>query len=455
MDLIETIRHMMAEENFSGAEIALETAISTASADKRNGLVQLYLQTLLHQKKSLPDHLVAETLNPVFEADAQQALVLFENASTTLQTSHDSRVLFFRMRLAEKRGHIKELHDLISDYHLRLYERSLPAVPKFVDEMVQKYFRTDFQLKLQAFALTLVRKDNSGAESQIRHLILEAYEKSTPKILKQKLDSLLQVLNVQTEKVSLEIYQSLLHVIVNGFTEKRDYKRLAETVIYFGDFRFNVIVMNILVANHLEDLATDYSRELAGHAEYDFVYIAKHFPDLKKYFVTLTSTIARSESWESPDLTLEERPSQSIYVPEVFDQNEDEVLLIHLIRNQEFTDTALLDLSVSFVQSELPKVAVAAAMMVHERSSEPKLKMKAAYLALTSLLLVGDYRKALDLALESMKLVETTDDLLSFLYCEAEAYIRLGLKKEAKQVLQKIVSIDSRYRMARERLEKL
>jgi hypothetical protein len=98
---------------------------------------------------------------------------------------------------------------------------------------------------------------------------------------------------------------------------------------------------------------------------------------------------------------------------------------------------------------------VAAAMIVHDRTTDDKVRLKAAYLALNSYLQCGDYRKVIDLALESMKFVSTNDDLLSFLYCEAEAYLRLNMKKEAKQVLSKILSIDAGYRMTRERLEKL
>ena len=91
------------------------------------------------------------------------------------------------MKLAEKRGHIRELHDLISEFHLRLFERSLPCVPEVVTQLVQKYFKTDFQLQLQELALTLLRKDIESAEAKIIKLILEAYEKSAPKILKVRL----------------------------------------------------------------------------------------------------------------------------------------------------------------------------------------------------------------------------------------------------------------------------
>lgn len=455
MDLIESIRQMMAEENFSSAEQALEVALISALPASRSELISIYLENLIHQKKSLPDHLVSEVIHLLWEKNSELALSIYDHSSPSLKSSNDSRVLFFRMKLAEKRGHIQELHDLISDYHIHLFERSLPFVPPFVNELVQKFFRVDFQLRLQGLALTLLRKDLKSAETQIQNLILEAHEKSSPKILREKLTALHNVLVSQTEKGILEIYQSFLSILVHGFQDKKDFKRLAEAVIYFDDFRFNVMLMQILGGNGYSELATSYAHELADHKNYDFVYIAKHFPDLKKYFVSITQPIARATSWETPDLSLDEEVENDLVLSDLPDRFEDEEILVHLVKNQEFSEESLLDLSVSFIQSELPRVAHAAAMIVHERSQDNRIKLKAAYLALTSLLQSGDYRRAVDLALESMKLVDTTDDLLSFLYCEAEAYLRLEMKSEARQVLKKILSIDSRYRMARERLERL
>jgi hypothetical protein len=454
-DLIESIRQMMAEENFSSAESALETALTAAVPSVRAELIPLYLDILIYQKRSLPDHLVMEVINPLWEKNPDESIMLFEKASSDLKASLDIRIIFFQMRLAEKRGHIQILNDLISEYHLRLFQRSLPSVPVLVTQLTQKYFRTDFRLQLQDLALTLLRKDIVGAEIKIKKLILEVYERSAPKILRGKLESLYQILSSQTDKGHLEIYQSLVHLILNGFIEKKDFKRMAETVIYFDDFRFDVIMMHVLVRHNFTDIAIDYSRELALHKDYDFVYVAKHFPELKKYFVTLTEHIGREVSWESPDLSLSEKQEKNLHLSENPERSEDETLLIQLVKNYGYEDSVLLDLSVSFIQSELPKVALATAMIVHVRATDARIKLKAAYLALTSHLQCGEYREALDLALESMKLVKTTDDLLSFLYCEAEAYLRLELKAEAKQVLNKILSIDSRYRMARERLEKL
>ncbi len=454
-DLIESIRQMMAEENFTSAESALETALISALPIARSELITLYLETLIHQQKILPDHLVTEVINFLWDQNPDQAILTFENASSSIKRSHDTRILFFQMKLAEKRGHIQLLHRLISEYQLRLYEKSIPSVPSLITGLIQKYFRVDFQLQLQDLALTLLRKDIAAAEKKIEKLILEAHEKSGPKILREKLESLLKILSVQTDKGHLEIYQSLIQIMVSGLSEKKDFKRMAELVIYFQDFRFSLMIMQTLVRQNYLDIATDYARELSQAKDYDFVFVAKHFSELKRYFVTITKPVTRTQSWESPDLSLSEKQEQFLYLSENPERSQDEVLLIKLVKNQSYGDATLLDLAVSFIQSELPKVALASAMIVHSRTTDVRIKLKAAYLALTSLLQCGDYRQALDLALESMTLVQTTDDLLSFLYCEAEAYLRLDMKKEAKQILKKVLSIDSQYRMARERLEKI
>lgn len=455
MDLIESIRQMMAEENYSDAEQASESLLISALPNQRSELIRLYLESLIQQKKSLPAHLVTEVLNVIWDKNPEQAITFFEHAGDSIKSSPDSRVQFFRMKLAEKRGHVQELHDLISSFHLRIYERNVPHVPGFVSVLVQKYFRNDFQLRLQSLALTLLRKDLSSAESLAKDLILESFEKSSPKILREKLTSMLNILTAQTEKGPLEMFQNFLGVFLKGFEDKKDFKRLAEIMIYFDDFRFNVMFMQILHKNEFWDMCADYSHELSSHKDYNFVYVAKHFPDLKKYFVSLTPPAPRNEHWESPDLTLDDDPAPGSLLPHADERSQDEQLLIQLVKGQEFSDSALLDLCVSFLQSEIPRVAIAAGLIVHGRTGDDKMKLKAAYLVLTALLQSGDYRKAIDLALESMRLVTTTDDLLSFLYCEAEAYLRLNMAQEARQVLKKILSIDSRYRMARERLEKL
>lgn len=453
MDLIESIRPMMAEEKFAEAQAALEASLVSIPIAQRPTAISLLLECYLRQKKSLPDQLVLEVLSE----DREPSLVLefFQNSSPALQTSGDSRVLLFRMKRAESRGQLQELHDLISEFQLGRFTRSLPVIPSLVSDYRRKYFRNDFQLRLQGLALELLRADGTGAEREVRDLILEAVEKSSVRSLRQKLTSIRQVIEAQTERGALELYLGFLQIFLDGFTEKRDYKRLAEFVIFIDDFRFETMILKLLVDAGEGDLAQTFLPALVKRRDYDFVYVAKHFPELKPWFVAVPETESDATPPEVSDLSLTEDAAPGIALSEVPLRSDDESILIQLVRTQSYDDPALLDLAVSFLQSELPAVAFEAANTLHRRALDPKLKLKAAYLMLTSLLLTGDYRRVIDLALESMADIRTNEDLLSFLYCEAEAYIRLGQKTEARQVLRRILSINGNYRLAQERLEKL
>jgi hypothetical protein len=70
-------------------------------------------------------------------------------------------------------------------------------------------------------------------------------------------------------------------------------------------------------------------------------------------------------------------------------------------------------------------------------------------------MLLNDYRAAVDTSMEALHRAKSQEDILSFLYSQAEAYIRLNLKSDARRVLKNIVAIDEKYRLAKERLEKL
>ena len=74
---------------------------------------------------------------------------------------------------------------------------------------------------------------------------------------------------------------------------------------------------------------------------------------------------------------------------------------------------------------------------------------------MTCLLKTGDCRAALDVSLEALNFSITQNDILSFLYSQAEAHLRLKEYRAAKNVLKRILAIDASYRMAKERLERL
>jgi tetratricopeptide (TPR) repeat protein len=81
--------------------------------------------------------------------------------------------------------------------------------------------------------------------------------------------------------------------------------------------------------------------------------------------------------------------------------------------------------------------------------------LKACYLKGSALFRLADFRGVLDLSLEALNKAESKDDILSFMYLQAESYLQMGKKLEAKKVLTQILSIDSNYRLTRYRLEGL
>lgn len=134
---------------------------------------------------------------------------------------------------------------------------------------------------------------------------------------------------------------------------------------------------------------------------------------------------------------------------------EDEQRYFNLIKYQTYTTDQLCDLAVSFLQSEMPRVALKASQQAIAQSETDKDYLKGSYLKLTCLLLLKDFRAALDTCLEAISKATTKDDVLSFLYGQAEIYIRLNQVRDARKILSKILSIDSKYRLAKERLDKL
>jgi tetratricopeptide (TPR) repeat protein len=212
-----------------------------------------------------------------------------------------------------------------------------------------------------------------------------------------------------------------------------------------------------MLKNGLEELAQDYATVVRSNTEYDFVYFEKYYPHLKSFFVQARvkpSAILPKEL--NVDLTLTEKIHRTSVLSPLSDYHvAEESMIINLFKYQDYSDNELFEIATSFIQSEMPKVAFMAVEIIINRAVNDRTFLKASYLKLTCLLLLGDNRAAVDCALGAIDRARTKDDILSFLYGEAEAYIRLGLIKDAKRVLKEIISIDSDYRLTRERLEKL
>jgi hypothetical protein len=458
VDLISVIRQMMAESNLYEAQKTAEMNLSTNSSISREHILPLYLEILALQHKKLPEDMVIEAAEIVLGHDLKESIRWLEKLDRKTRPQNYLRIQLLKIRIAESKGRLGELYALTTELRTYLHAKQVPAKLEKLHELELKYFKNDFQLKLKGLALTLTLGDVNKAEIETRDLIYSCVEKASPKGTSEKLLAIAEVINVQNKKCQLEMYQNYCRLSANGFKEKSDYKKIIEIIIYFDDFRFQVLILDLLFKMNLGDFLVEYIQEIRSHSSYDFVYIEKYFGHLKKYFVPIAKKMDQDE--EDMDVLVSEYELERPIAPTELDMilpeplNEDEILIISSLKFHDYSAEQLIELAVSFLQSRFFKAASEAATRAMENGSNNEY-LKACYLKAISLFNLTDYRAVLDLSLNAISRSERQDDILSFLYLQAEAYSKIGLIKEARISLLKILAIDGEYRLSRKRLESL
>ena len=455
MESIDQIRQMMAEQKFTEVQLLIEVQLSLNS-DSRHELLLLYLEVLSSQDKKMPVQLALELAE--FESELKHHEMVLNLIYPIHSEKYFQRLSKLRVKAAEDKGQMNNLYSLLSEFYIHQYEKQIPFIPDWVSGLSDKYFKNDFNLKLKELALTLLLKDLTRSELLVKELLISCVEKSSTRGLNEKIEAIADVLQSIEGKGILEIYQNLCLLSIHGITEKNDYKRIIEMIIYFDDFKFQVLTLSLLHQFHLVEEAALYSSAVRENKEYNFVYLDKYYSDLKSYFAPARERKETSVQKEipEPDLTLTENYKQEIFNSfHEIEEYDEEKNFLHMLKYQTYTSAQLCDLAVSFLQSDMPRVALKASELAVASAVNNTEYLKGCYLKLTCLLLIGDYRAALDTSLEALDKATSRDDILSFLYGQAEAHIRLNQKKEAKRILKKVLSIDSEYRMAKERLEKL
>lgn len=448
---------MMADQKYFEVQRLIEIQL-TLKSDNRHELLSLYFDSLQAQQKKIPTLLLLELAE--FESESHHhelVLQYLAEISTDLSQKYFIRIQKLIIAAAEDKGQMNQLYTLLNAFLIRQFEKQIPLVPDWISEKIEKYFKNDFILKLKELALSLLLNNVSKAEILTRDLITSCIEKSSPKGTALKLLSIGEVLRSGENKAHLEIYQNFCFISAEGISEKSDYKKIVEMIIYFDDFKFQVLILNLMHQLKLKDASIEYSSAIRLNPNYDFVYFDKYFSHLKSYFVqpAQKNKIITSETM-TPDLELSGKVQSEIMSPVLdVEEYEDEQRYFNLIKYQSYTTDQLCDLAVSFLQSEMPRVALKASEQAIKQSENDKDYLKGSYLKLTCLLLLKDFRSALDTCLEAISKATTKDDVLSFLYGQAEIYIRLNQMKDARKILSKILSIDSKYRLAKERLDKL
>lgn len=459
VDSISVIRQMMAESKNFEALTKVEMHLSTDGAMERKSLLPIYLELLELQDKRLPEDLLVEVIENLIDEEMDESIKWLAKLPKNASFQTYRRVQLLKIKIAEKKGRLDQLYTLISELNLHSFETRVPAKIEYIESLVLKFFKHDFHIKLQELALVLMLGDITKAEVHIRELIVTCVEKiASSKGTKEKLLAIAEIIKTQKEKKHLEIYQNYCNLHALGVENKSGYKKLGEMVIYFDDFKLQVLLLDLIEKLSLLDVASQYAKVVKENTSYDFVYIEKYFVHLKKYFSrpTLPKRIVTVEDADSPDYTLEAPLSPLPATKNIIDpQTEEEVLLISSLKFQNYSSGQLIELAISFLQSSYLRAAIVASEKAMHETSLNEEYLKAAYLRATSLYQLGDFRAVLDQALDSINRAEVQDDILSFLYLQADAYSRLGQKKHAKSVLKKILSIDSKYRLTRERLERL
>lgn len=459
MDSHTEIRQMMAEQKFSAALLQLRALLSEASGESRTTLLSLTLDCLQALQREPTPELIFEYVQKILRSSPSEAEQGFEKikAEPRLQSLRSFQLL--AMQMADRKGRLAELKSLISRYQIECYERSHPSLHPLVLELTNKYFRNDFSLKLQKVAVFLSTSHSKKAEDLCREILLGVHERTLSKRVHDMLQALQAVLSVPEATGMLTIYRNYCLLALEGITSKKDYKTLAEFVIIFDEYELQVLLLQLLHKLELAGIAAEYAELVRSHKDYDFVYIDKHFPEIKYYFVSPAPEANAGHSTPvSPDITLDERPLSLEEVSSELrlDEPEDaELRMIQLLRHQDYSFRELTHLAVSFLQSDLPKAAREAAEKALSLATNDEAFLRCSYLRISALMRLSDFRAALDMSWQALQKTSTQDDLLSMLYTQAECYLKLHQQEDARRILKKIVAIDANYRMAGERLEKL
>jgi hypothetical protein len=450
------IQQLMAESRFVEAQRLIEGHLIDKNFVGSNELMTVYFECLLSQQKKIPEELLLIHVDKIIEKDFESAHRWISFIDQSNKKIVQSRILL-EIRIAEKQGLNTRLYELIEKILKLRIQNYQTEIPKLISEFVAKFFPNDLDIKLLMLSGDLLSLNLVRSEEKIRELILFCFETSSRRGLNEKLKRMIDFLSSTGKIYHLELYKSLLSLMLNGLKEKKDFKRLIEIIIYFDDVKLQLVVLHLLDQLNLENITKNYSFEIKKNKEFSLVYVSKYFPELKKYFVTerLNKKLQSDIDEMTIDLSLEKSNKRIAKEEKEHIISSEERMVPHLVEIQNYSIDQLLDLSVSLYQSEFYYASAEVAQMASKNSTNNVDLLKSKYLKITSLFHLRDYRAIIDESLEALKKAETQNDILSFLYTMAEGHIRLGENRAAVGILKKIIHIDDQYRLAKLKLEEL
>ena len=443
----------MEKSNFSLAQTLIEANLFDKKI-KSAELYELYFTALERQSLRIDSYKILDFVDLIFIVDTAKALLWLEKIKDS-KIINSQRYLYTEIKLAEKLGQLEKVYQLVCNYNIQSIERKNPIIPADIDNLINKFFLDDFNLKLQRLSLSFLRNDLDTSEIILKDLILSCYERSNTKGQNLKLKNILEILRLEESNQKFRIYKDLLGFLLKETDKSQGYKRLIECIIYFDEFKLQVLILEVL--NSLEaTTAKSYGKVIRTHKDYDFVYLDKYFSHLKKYFIELPK-----KSKEKPiedikiDLTSIEASDSPLMGSFYEHVDEEEIYFVRQIKNESFSVETLIDFATTLMQSDCLYACEETLKLAQTQVSKDFDILRVRYLYVTCLLKRRDYRASLDMILDTLPMCKSENDLLSFLYAESEVYIRLEENQNAINVLKKIVTMDSSYRLAKDRLDKL
>lgn len=367
----------------------------------------------------------------------------------------------WKLNLLERKGVIHDLEITLKSFGMFILSHKYWAHMEVFQSYHQKYFKNNYDF-IFVLVLYQIQTYRFAETEKLLHQFVEdelIKAKRTAKT-EDDVELLYTLLEQNTEKGVLEIWKSFFSFYAISDFSKVEVKKFIEAFIYFDSLGIQLVLLRFLHQWNQTELATLLAQTIKSLPYYDFIMIEKYFShDLKPYFFQRKKIQEKnfSSTLSEADLRLDKNYKKNFEREEegTHQLSEDEALIISGLKYQQLTIEQGLDLMVGMLQMNFPIAAreIGAKFRHQEISDEMRLKLN--YLLLQIYHSLKDYRAGLDIALDSLSLAKTSEDILAFTYAEADFYFLIGDKKMAKNLYLSILSLVGNYRMTKERLREL
>jgi hypothetical protein len=460
VELIEILRQKMADSKFNEVEISAYRSLSDKHNSNRSEMLLIYLSSIKSQNKKILYPYLLEFVEKNLDTHLDHCLELINLYSSQNPNKLNLKLKIYLIKIFEKKGDIETLGKELKKLRCDLLEMNRPILNIALIEIEKKYFMKDFEFSLLNLTYAFYLGDLNSAENQILEIIKSLFESKNIKNLNSKLGLVGRLLEAQVEKKYLEIYQSYFIIRSRGITEKKDYKKIIEMMIFAKSNEFKVIILELLDFLQLEEIAKSYSSYLISEKNFKLLYVLKYFKNLKRYF--MQGNLIRPEDEGTRELTEIGPIKNSKIVPQDDMKIEDRLFLtieeekiIHELKHQDLQFEEFHSLAISFIQAGYFYAAKESAICALNLAHTNEAKISTYYLIGETYYLLGDYRATIDFMGKIRELANDKIEIIPSMYLEAESHLKLNEKKEAKSIFEKINLTNENFRQTRDRLRLL